>query len=72
MNVAEYQLLICYDGPNQTGAYIQTEKYNINAIPDLSDSFYDFDNKIVSCRMYGIFVFYEGYNYNSATLNVSC
>ena len=61
------QHLRCYDGPNQTGNYIDIDT---DAVSDLSKAPYNFNDKIVSCDLNGIYFLYENYNFNP-NLNVS-
>jgi len=60
------QYIYCYDGPNCAGIRIQI---NIDPVPDLAQSPYYFDNRIVSCLYNGIYILYDGRNYNVDNLN---
>ena len=62
------QYIYCYDGPNCGGIRIQI---NIDPVPDLGQSPYYFDNRIQSCLYNGIYILYDGRNYNVDNLNVS-
>jgi len=55
------QNLRCYDQPNESGYYVNI---GTTAVPDLSRSPYNFDNRAVSCRFNGIFFLYDNYNFN--------
>ena len=43
----------------------------IEEISDLEDSPWYFDNQIESCVMHGIYIIYDGYNFNQNNLKVS-
>ena len=62
------QYLYCYDGPNCAGIRIQI---NTDPVYDLGASPYYFDNRIVSCLYNGIYILYDGRNFNQDNLNVS-
>ena len=62
------QYIYCYDGPNCAGIRIQI---NLDPVPDLGASPYYFDNRIQSCLYNGIYILYDGRNYNMDNLNVS-
>ena len=62
------QYIYCYDGPNCAGIRIQI---NMDPVPDLGQSPYYFDNRIVSCLYNGIYILYDGRNFNQDNLNVS-
>jgi len=60
------QYLYCYDGPNCAGIIIQI---NTDPVYDLGASPYYFDNRIVSCLYNGIYILYDGRNFNQDNLN---
>ena len=62
------QYIYCYDQPNCYGTRITI---NTNPVPDLGSSPYYFDNRIESCNYNGIYILYDGRNYNQDNLNVS-
>ena len=43
----------------------------MDPVPDLGASPYYFDNRIQSCLYNGIYILYDGRNYNMNNLNVS-
>ena len=61
------QHLRCFDAPNQVGYYVDIGN---EAVPDLSRSPYNFDNRIASCTFKGIYFMYDNYNFNP-NFNVS-
>ena len=62
------QRLDCYD---QTNCYGNRITIGTSPVPDLSYSPYYFDNRIQSCNYNGIYLLYDGRNYNQDNLNVS-
>ena len=62
------QRLDCYDRTNCQGTRISI---GTSPVPDLSYSPYYFDNRIESCNYNGIYILYDGRNYNQNNLNVS-
>merc|ERR1719184_119323 len=61
LRIGSNQNLRCYDQPNESGYYVNI---GTTAVPDLSRSPYNFDNRAVSCRFNGIFFLYDNYNFN--------
>ena len=62
------QRLDCYD---QTNCYGTRITIGTSPVPDLNSSPYYFDNRIQSCNYNGIYLLYDGRNYNQDNLNVS-
>ena len=62
------QRLYCYDGPNCEGIRITIGTVSV---PDLSYYPYYFDNRIQSCLYNGIYILYDGPNFNENNLGVS-
>ena len=62
------QRLDCYD---QTNCYGSRITIGTSPVPDLNSSPYYFDNRIQSCNYNGIYLLYDGRNYNQDNLNVS-
>lgn len=62
------QYIYCYDRPNCQGSRVQV---GTSPVPDLNASPYYFDNRIESCNYNGIYILYDGRNYNQDNLNVS-
>ena len=60
--------LYCYDRPNCEGIRVE---FGTNKVVDLSQPPYFFDNRIVSCLFYGMFILYDGIYFNENNLNVS-
>merc|ERR1712080_258614 len=60
------QLLYCYDQPNCVNYRITIRT---TPVPDLADSPYYFDNRIQSCNYNGIYILYDGRNYNQDNLD---
>jgi len=60
------QRLDCYDRTNCQGTRISI---GTSPVPDLSYSPYYFDNRIESCNYNGIYILYDGRNYNQNNLN---
>merc|ERR1712018_285764 len=61
LRVGSNQNLRCFDQVNESGYYVN---FGTTAVPDLSRSPYNFDNRAVSCRFNGIYFLYDNYNYN--------
>merc|ERR1712029_1047142 len=61
LRVGSNQNLRCFDKPNESGYYVNI---GTTAVPDLSRSPYNFDNRAVSCRFNGIYFLYDNYNFN--------
>lgn len=61
LRVGSNQNLRCFDQTNESGYYVNI---GTTAVPDLSRSPYNFDNRAVSCRFNGIFFLYDNYNFN--------
>ena len=61
------QRLDCYDSTNCNGIRITI---GTTPVPDLAYSPYYFDNRIQSCLYNGIYMLYDGRNYNQDNLNV--
>merc|ERR1712110_577013 len=61
LRVGSNQNLRCFDQPNESGYYVNI---GTTAVPDLSRSPYNFDNRAVSCRFNGIYFLYDNYNAN--------
>ena len=62
------QRLDCYD---QTNCYGTRITIGTSPVPDLNSSPYYFDNRIQSCKYNGIYLLYDGRNYNQVNLDVS-
>jgi hypothetical protein len=62
------QRLYCYDGLNCEGIRITIGTF---PVPDLGDHPYYFDNRIQSCLYNGIYILYDGLNFNKNSLGVS-
>ena len=62
------QRLYCYDGWNCEGIRITIER---SPVPDLGNPPYYFDNRIQSCLYNGIYILYDGPNFNEYNLGVS-
>ena len=62
------QRMDCYDSANGYGSSVHI---GTSPVPDLNQSPYYFDNRIESCNFNGIYILYDGYNYNQGNLNVS-
>jgi len=60
------QYIYCYDQPNCYGTRITI---GTSPVPDLGQSPYYFDNRIESCNYNGIYILYDGRNYNQDNLN---
>jgi len=60
------QRLDCYD---QTNCYGTRITIGTSPVPDLNSSPYYFDNRIQSCNYNGIYLLYDGRNYNQDNLN---
>ena len=61
LRVGSNQNLRCFDQVNESGYYVNI---GTTAVPDLSRSPYNFDNRAVSCRFNGIYFLYDNYNFN--------
>ena len=68
LKASSNQRLYCYDGPNCQGIRITIETLSV---PDLGQSPYYFDNRIQSCLYNGIYILYDGPNFNENNLGVS-
>merc|ERR1712038_1733802 len=60
------QYIYCYDQPNCYGTRITI---GTSPVPDLAYSPYYFDNRIQSCNYNGIYILYDGRNFNQDNLN---
>ena len=64
----KHQTLDCYDQPQCKGSNM-TVRFGRN-VPDLKRYPYNFDNRIQSCKYNGIYVLYDGPEYNKGNLEV--
>ena len=62
------QRLDCYDSTNCQGIRVTI---GTTPVPDLAYSPYYFDNRIQSCLYNGIYILYDGPNFNKYNLGVS-